>query len=471
MHQVLLVDNEPAVTDSLCYGIDWNSMGLSVAAIARSGNQALEIIRSQPIQIVISDIRMADLDGLSLCQQISQMRQQIQIILISGFAEFSYAQKALSYGVIGYCLKPLEYEELKLHLRHAVRNLENTSYDIKCDNLLNALYGKNECEIKNCLAELGMYSDQYYLAASVSKYPLPTQSGHQIALRLGRRVYGYLSTLPYRQERLEQMLDKICCKGCSFFSHPISITQLFSSLKSLTDRAYCFFFSPSLKIVHIAKSEKADIEIRKIASVLEHGDTSKLVLALEDLSHIPSDLLSLMDAWQIYNLIASSDLYGPLVATDDIYSPEHLVYQYDTFQNMLSVLRSRLQCAAESPNTDSISNSTFLSMLSYINEHINEDCSLKNLAAEMDMNANYLGQVFKRETGKNYTTYILELKIEKAKAMIDSRDFSISEIASALGFNDYFYFLKSFKRITGFTPKQYSQGNTMENLLFSSEFS
>ena len=44
MHQVLLVDNEPAVTDSLCYGIDWISMGLSVAAIARSGNQALEII-------------------------------------------------------------------------------------------------------------------------------------------------------------------------------------------------------------------------------------------------------------------------------------------------------------------------------------------------------------------------------------------------------------------------------------------
>ena len=69
------------------------------------------------------------------------------------------------------------------------------------------------------------------------------------------------------------------------------------------------------------------------------------------------------------------------------------------------------------------------------------------------MNANYLGQLFKRETGKTYSAYVTELRIEKAKEMLVSGDLSINEIAVTLGFNDYFYFLKTFKRVSGYTPK------------------
>ena len=75
------------------------------------------------------------------------------------------------------------------------------------------------------------------------------------------------------------------------------------------------------------------------------------------------------------------------------------------------------------------------------------------------MNANYLGQVFKRETGKTFTTYVTDMRIERAKVMLMTGSVSIGGIADAVGFNDYFYFLKTFKRVTGTTPKQYLREN------------
>lgn len=99
-------------------------------------------------------------------------------------------------------------------------------------------------------------------------------------------------------------------------------------------------------------------------------------------------------------------------------------------------------------------------MIRYIDTHYDRSLSLGDLAREMNLNPNYLSQVFKKETGKTFLKYVTDLRIEKAKTMLDSGSYSISEIASALGFNDYFYFLKTFKRVTGLTPKQYKHGYT-----------
>ena len=77
MLQVLLVDDEIAVTDSMQRGIDWAALGLHVAAVAMSGMQALKFIHANPVDIVITDIRMADMDGLSLCQRIFQLNRNI----------------------------------------------------------------------------------------------------------------------------------------------------------------------------------------------------------------------------------------------------------------------------------------------------------------------------------------------------------------------------------------------------------
>jgi two-component system, response regulator YesN len=197
-------------------------------------------------------------------------------------------------------------------------------------------------------------------------------------------------------------------------------------------------------------------------------DTALLLQLLGQLKEYAPEKLSLSAAWNLYGALASSEAYGPIAALDDLYSPEQMVFKFGSFRNMIDTLCSRIQNAPSEAGPARLSNTAFLYMIKYIDQHLSEDCSLQQLSKEMNMTANYLGQVFKRETGKPYTQYLTELRIERAKEMLLSGDLSIGEIGTKLGFNDYFYFLKTFKRVTGVTPKQYRQDQSLGGgLLFT----
>lgn len=458
MHHVLLVDDEPAVTSSLQHEIDWSSLGLSVIAIAKNGVEALDIIQKNTVDIVITDIRMAAMDGLTLSRQIYLMNQNIQIIIISGYAEFSYAQKALSYGVLGYCLKPVEFSEMTRYLQLAIRKLESQKQGSDYDDLLDAMYNGEVEETRLHLKNLGFSAELYHVAVSVSKKPLPTGKGKRIVLQLGHRHYGYLLTAPFSLQMIEASFARTGCSGFAFSEKPVPVPRLGTTLRQLSNKSFHYFFEPDRKVIANAPNVSRLSCANELVRLTSGNDLSQLLSLLESLKENAANTMTLHCAWQLYNIIATSDSYGSIVAADDIFTPEQLVFHYGTFSGMIDTLCGRLKEFSPQQTGESISNAAFLHAVRYIDAHLTEGCTLQQLAAEMNMHANYLGQIFKKETGKTYTTYVTELRIEKAKEMLDSKVLSISEIASLLGFNDYFYFLKTFKRVVGMTPKQYRQG-------------
>ncbi len=188
-------------------------------------------------------------------------------------------------------------------------------------------------------------------------------------------------------------------------------------------------------------------------------------VSLLDKLHGPAgQSFTLHSVWRLYSILFSCDAFGASLAPDDIYSPEQLVFRYQSFPELLTTLRERICAGAPISSGEGLSNAGFLQMMRYIDTHYDRRLSLSDLAKEMNLNANYLSQVFKKETGKTFLKYITGLRIEKAKELLDSGDYSISDTAAALGFNDYFYFLKTFKRVTGLTPKQYRHGYTAEDV-------
>ena len=463
MRQVLLVDDESAVTNSLLHGIDWASLGLAVAGVAMNGLQALEYIQKNPVDIVITDIRMAELDGLSLSQQIYQMNRNIQTIIISGFAEFSYAQKALAYGVIGYVLKPIEYAELTRYLKLAIHKLDRRRDSVEND-LLDALYQNHAGRLRQLLRARGLEADQYYTAASVSAQPLFGADEKVFAVRMGYKRYGYIAAAPFVQPALRALADDPDCSGFSYIRAPAPVQKLGPALKRLSVSAFHYFFDPAQKIFTGAR-RRARLPYPALVAAAAEQDAPRLIELLRKIGALPPEELSLNEAWRLYNTLADSEFCGPSVALDDIYSPEHLVFCFGTFQSMIQTLCARLDdCPAAQPD-GSLSNSAFLHMVRFVELHLSENCSLQLIAREMNMNANYLGQLFKRETGKTYSAYVTELRIERAKELLASGELSINEIAAALGFNDYFYFLKTFKRVSGCTPKQYRQRQETGGLL------
>ena len=282
MIQVLLVDDEIAVTRALQCGIKWADLGLSIAGIATSGSQALEYIHNQPIDIVITDIRMSSMDGLSLSQQIYQMNRNIQVIIVSGFAEFSYAQKAMSYGVVGYCLKPIEYSELTRYLRLAIQRLGKSDYDnsFNCDDLLDAMYQGRIGEIRSHLEMIGFFSEQYYVGASVSKAPLIQSSKTILSLPLGYKRYGYISTDPFDRHTLSNNFVSAACQGFSYHRGSCGLPDLNAVIKRASNASFLFFFRPE----RIEFDDDKDIHrlprARQLNQQLIEKDTAAIIATL-----------------------------------------------------------------------------------------------------------------------------------------------------------------------------------------------
>ncbi len=464
MFQVLLADDEPSVTDALRRSINWAACGLEVAAVVTSGEEALACINERPIHIVITDIRMANTDGLSLCQQISRMNRGIQTIIISGFAEFSYAQKALSYGALAYCLKPLEYDELKRHLQRAVHRLREASHLPDHDDLLDALQNGDVPELRATLHELGLPGDAFYAAVCVGKAAFPMLPSGCITLHLGYRKDAYISAEPFSQQGVRAYLSDLASCGLSYTISAVNAAVLPRTIKNLSSAAFRFFITPGRKLAPEKQEDHAAPYLREIARAAALGDAVRTVSLLDKLHGPAGQSFTLHSVWRLYSILFSCDAFGASLAPDDIYSPEQLVFRYQSFPELLTTLRERICAGAPISSGEGLSNAGFLQMMRYIDTHYDRRLSLSDLAKEMNLNANYLSQVFKKETGKTFLKYITGLRIEKAKELLDSGDYSISDTAAALGFNDYFYFLKTFKRVTGLTPKQYRHGYTAEDV-------
>ena len=94
-------------------------------------------------------------------------------------------------------------------------------------------------------------------------------------------------------------------------------------------------------------------------------------------------------------------------------------------------------------------------ILNYIDQHFLDDLNLSNLASELNLNEKYLSSYFKQKMGTSFTEYIIKLKIERSKNMLEFSDSPIYEIAADLNFNDASYFTKVFQKQEGISPSQY----------------
>ncbi len=123
MCQLLFVDDEPVLLKSMVAN-DWAGIGIDGVFGAASGLEALELLASVPIDIVVTDIRMPGMDGLRLCKHIQEHYPKIKCILLSGYGEFEYARQAIVYGISNYLLKPVKDEELMDEVARTKAQLE-----------------------------------------------------------------------------------------------------------------------------------------------------------------------------------------------------------------------------------------------------------------------------------------------------------------------------------------------------------
>lgn len=136
MINVMIVDDEERARTGIRTLIDWNSRGIAIAAEARDGVEALELLRETPIDILLTDIRMPEMDGLTLIEKVTETYPHIKCVIMSGFDEFAYAQKALALGASDYLLKPSRTQEI---LDTVLRLIETIETERRQVNMLEQL--------------------------------------------------------------------------------------------------------------------------------------------------------------------------------------------------------------------------------------------------------------------------------------------------------------------------------------------
>ena len=110
--KVVIVDDEERICQLIQALVKWDEMGMQVAGMAHNGIEACEIVRKVSPDILITDIRMPGCSGLELIEKVKNSCPELEIIVISGYAHFEYAQQAIRFGVGHYLLKPINKAEL-----------------------------------------------------------------------------------------------------------------------------------------------------------------------------------------------------------------------------------------------------------------------------------------------------------------------------------------------------------------------
>lgn len=124
MYKVALVDDEHIILEGLSRVIPWEKLGCRVVGTASDGQQGLLLIRAERPDILLTDIRMPNMDGLAMIAAVKSEFPRMQVTVLTAFRDFDYAQRAITLGVCRYLLKPSRMDELSEAISEMIRRLE-----------------------------------------------------------------------------------------------------------------------------------------------------------------------------------------------------------------------------------------------------------------------------------------------------------------------------------------------------------
>lgn len=452
MFRVLIADDESSVIQSMVGSVPWVELGLVVAATASDGREALRLAQEEQVDVAIIDIRMPGLNGLELCEQLRRGNEKMQLIIASGYAEFAYAEKAIQYGVIGYCLKPLDYTQMTRFLRKAVQNLNRDRHIGDWEDLVDVLERRDPTEIRECLSGLRFTQERCFLAASVGERKLEALDQAGICLRLGWRQWGYIMKTDRVSELAGTLGEIPGWFGIGCLEQAVSGGEIYDGLEECNRRAFQYFVDSKERICARPDEAKANRWLDRIQEKLQAGQWGDLNALLEEIRDKGREDFTVYSAQRLWNMVSTHSLPRDEENDSYVYSIEQLVEIYGDFDGMIGRLRQLLEERSQgAENQPKFSNAAFMKLMQYINENYKGEISLSGAAQVLHMNSNYVSQLFKKEAGITFVHYVTQKRLEDAKK-------PLTDIALEVGFNDTFHFIKTFKKFIGVTPGQYRTG-------------
>lgn len=518
MFKLVIVEDEDNIRHSLECFIPWEEIGFQVVNTFSDGSDALAYLKDNPCDAVLTDILMSRMSGLDMIQKLHTVCPGIKVVILSGHSNFAYAQQAITYKVTQYLVKPVDEEELISVFKGIKEQLDYEREDmltaasetLELKQMLqksffrDLLLGRviSEHELNKHIRLLGngkIKKDSQLLAFEIKadrydrEEPLLDADGFSLEDAFAKQMAdtgeehcAYL--LEEKDDRWhvvfvgQSRLEKEPMKALCYQKMQMFIDMLNGNLPW----EYTFHLTHSVtQISDFLIGAKANSDADNLASE-QQGDESlcqivgsnyKLLIVeldlgswdtvthvlkglvcdlkdapLEEVRFILKSLYSVIELNYKKRKINLSDITGGKFNIHRLYQAQNL----EEIENCLLEDFSDL-CYGLKNRKQENEHAVIGRVVQYLNEHVTEDIGHDVIATKYRIHPGYLSRLFKQEMGETLSEYLLRIKIERAAALLKQGEYKIGEIAAMVGYGTPSYFSIIFKKLTGHSPREYSQ--------------
>lgn len=470
MYRVIIVDDEQWALIGIRKFLQRGSDQFQVIYETTNPIEALDAICSMQPDLVFTDIRMPEISGIDLIEKTRQRGVSTEFVIVSGFSEFSFAQQALRVGALDYLLKPLDVPNAHEILLKIQRQMDARHHldDLNLYGLLISDQSDAESLIRTRFAYPPLpwwQAATVYLSSDVQPilHPALPEGCRQTQLQLGPHKVVLIINSPAACEpqvraALEALGGDILSCGLSPAAQGAeNLTRMLRLAESAVSDVFVY---PEQRIFpfHPAQPAKVYAIWQQIRGELRARNTEPLHRILNNLpAQFILQKLTADDALNLWNLLAESIhefLPGTEALTDITpLSADDLVEKFGSLRMMCQYLVAQL--AEPEDQRDGSANQHFKRLLQFVDAHYTQSLNLQELCDQYFINVSYCCELFRKETQMTFTQYITRLRMDLARELLMSTSLPLKEICERIGYNDYFYFNKAFKKNIGCTPSEY----------------
>jgi two-component system, response regulator YesN len=479
-------------------------------AEAENGVHALSMLEQSSFDVVLMDIRMPQMDGLTLAEHIAKRFSDTYMIMITGYSEFEYAQTAIRMSVREYLLKPVDDDKLCDALTRAQEYWEQKR---RLSAEEQALRSDGKCMRRQLsLSRLQMWlsgqaadwePDEPFESCMAFRVYGFTAPNHRVENELQTRLSAlgsmrcdtfpvrsndlcvfvrYRGSGPDRKARLE-MLDQLqkamsycgmeTCMAMGGLNsakdgpHAYEQAQIAQNYRLLRNESIVCYGNLKEQAVYISepgpkdisefsiclsqgKAEQAAALARQAVQVVIKTKNVSLAALQDTLNRLCACMNCAIAKDVSENGAMDAELLQVEIKADDFLSPAALIARLNVLIVKVCALKERVAVS----NADQVVDY----LKQYVGERFGENIALKELAeSRLYLNPSYLSRLFKAKTGISFKNYLTQVRMDHACSMLLSREQSVMNIAGECGYADASQFIQLFRKHFGMTPSVYRE--------------
>ena len=506
---VMIVDDEKLAIEDLSTLVDWGALGFEIVATAFNGSQALAKFEQYRPQVVFTDIKMPFMDGIELIHRIRMVDQEVALLLLTAYEDFSYARSAIQHGITDYIIKSeINAASLTItliKLREAIQR-RNQFHGMLIDKTIEGFFAssqpaappEDEEFLNGAAAFLIVEQDEPLMLNGEQIASFCRAPGDSILQVLRSIHYPQMSltavcSLPERRFLIALAPERRDSARLFALSYQCALLVEKELKEALPYRFSLYMTAQCVTYVELKALFRKHPEI----FAQKYFEPAQKPLVLQQL--IPAQGISKQpDSTALTECLAAGDLSGIEAALDKIYcvlktngrlrqlrmvSQDIYYILYHSAKSMGGGALDALQLNAEDNWTywlDAVSicgwlkekvakllhirsqteNSHYSRMvidaMGYIHRNFSKaDLSLNEIANQLHISVGYLCMLFKQEKGVTLKNYITDVRIEEAKRLLERDYMKIYEICAAVGYHSSQYFSQVFFKKVGMYPAEY----------------